>query len=195
MRTLMVLLANITGLYSLLIIIRVMLTWFNRGGYGKPVMYLTRVTDPYLSWWRRFPILRLGFLDLSPIAAMAALSVIQTVFSMLASHGRISLGAILAIAISALWSAASFILGFCIVILIIRFIGYMTNRDITGSFWQIIDTISRPLLYRIQSLILKNRESTLMTNLVVSIISLSVIWFVGRLVVRFIIGFLFRLPV
>ena len=195
MRTIMNLLANLAGLYSLLIFIRVVLTWFSRADYGKPVALLTRVTDPYLSWWRRVPGLRLGFLDLSPIAAMAALSIVQTVFSTIARYGRISLGIILAISLSALWSAASFILGFCIIILIIRFFAYMTNRNITGNFWQIIDTISRPLLYRIQRIIFRDRLVNYMTNIIVSIAALTVIWIGGRFAVRFLIGALFGLPV
>jgi YggT family protein len=191
----MTFLAGLAGLYSLLILVRIVLTWFSRSAYGKPVELLTRVTDPYLDWWRRFPGLRIGFLDLSPIAAMAALSVLQTVFSRVARYGRISLGIILAICLSALWSAASFLLGFCLIILALRFIAYMTSRDITGSIWRIIDTISRPVLYRIQRIIFGSRMVNYMAGILVSIAVLALIWTGGRFAVKLLIELLFRLPV
>ena len=194
MRVIMNLLASLAGLYSLLIFIRVILTWFGRADYGKPVKLLTSITDPYLSWWQRFPVLRLGFLDLSPIAAMASLSVIQTVFSTFANYGRISLGIIFAICLSAIWSAASFILGFCFFILILRFIAYMTSRDITGNFWLIIDTISRPLLFRIQRLIFGNRLINYLTGILVSIAALFIVWLGGGFVIKLIIGMLIKSP-
>jgi YggT family protein len=187
-------LAGLASLYSLLIFIRIILTWFNRS-YGKPVELLTRVTDPYLDWWRRVSGLRIGFLDLSPIVAMAALSVLQTVFSTIARYGKISLGIILAICLSALWSAASFLLGFCLIILVLRFIAYLSSRDTTGSFWRIIDTISRPVLYRIQRIIFSGRLVNYMTGMLVSIAALALVWIGGRFAVNLLIKLLFRLPV
>ncbi|MDR2257638.1 MAG: YggT family protein, partial [Treponema sp.] len=70
MRIIMNLLAGLTGLYTLLIFIRIMLTWFGNVRFGRPAEILGRITDPYLDWWRRFP-LRAGFLDLSPILGLA----------------------------------------------------------------------------------------------------------------------------
>jgi YggT family protein len=189
------LLANIAALYSLLILIRVMLTWFSGARYGKPVELLSKVTDPYLDWWRDTLRLRAGFLDLSPIAAMAALSLAQSIFSTIARYGRISLGIILAIVLSALWSALSFILGFCLIILVLRLIAFMTNRDIYGVFWRIIDTISQPLLYRINRIIFGKRLVNYLTGIIAAIAVLAAIWIGGRFAVRLLAGLLLRLPV
>jgi YggT family protein len=141
----MKLLTTLVGIYSLLIIIRIMLTWFSNAPYGRPVEILAAITDPYLDWWRQRLNLRAGTLDLSPIVAMAALSVVQTICSTMADQGRISLGIILAVCLSALWSAVSFILGFCVIVLVLRFIGYMCNTNMYSVFWRIIDSISQPL--------------------------------------------------
>ncbi|MDR0585213.1 MAG: YggT family protein [Treponema sp.] len=195
MRIIMNLLANIAALYSLLILIRVMLTWFSGARYGKPVELLSKVTDPYLDWWRDTLRLRAGFLDLSPIAAMAALSLAQSIFSTIARYGRISLGIILAIVLSALWSALSFILGFCLIILVLRLIAFMTNRDIYGVFWRIIDTISQPLLYRINRIIFGKRLVNYLTGIIAAIAVLAAIWIGGRFAVRLLAGLLLRLPV
>ncbi len=195
MRILMNILASFAGLYSLLIFIRVMLTWFRGHSYGKAAELLVRVTDPYLNWWRSIPGLRIGFLDLSPVVAMGALSVLQTIFSTVARYGRISLGIILALGLSALWSAVSFILGFCIIILVLRFIAYMTNRNIAGGFWRIIDTVSRPVLYRIQRIIFGGRLVNYLTILITAIAALLLIWLGGRLLVGLLLRLLFKMPV
>jgi YggT family protein len=188
------LLASLAGLYSLLIVIRVILTWFGGAQYGRPVELLARVTDPYLDWWRRSLRLQAGYLDLSPIAAMAALSVAQSIFSTIARYGRISIGIILAIAVSAFWSAASFILGFCLIVLILRFIAFMTNRSLYSPFWRIIDTISQPLLYRINRIIFGKRLVNYLTGNIAAIAALAAIWIGGGFAVRLLAGLLFRLP-
>ncbi|MDR1955384.1 MAG: YggT family protein [Treponema sp.] len=150
-------LSGVTGLYLILIAIRIMLTWFSGAQYGRPLELLSGITDPYLRWFRRFSWLRAGFLDLSPILAMAVLSLVHNLFSILARYGRIRLGMILGMVLSSLWSAVSFILGFCIVVLVLRLIAYLTNRNIVGSFWGIIHTLSQPILYRIHRILFRGR--------------------------------------
>ncbi|MDR1251414.1 MAG: YggT family protein [Treponema sp.] len=195
MRVIMNLLANLAALYSLLILIRVMLTWFSGAQYGKPVELLSTVTDPYLDWWRRTLRLRAGFLDLSPIAAMAALSLAQSIFSTIARYGRISLGIILFIVLSAVWSAVSFLLGFCLIVLILRFIAFMTNRNIYGTFWRIIDTISQPLLYRISRILFGKRLVSYLAKIIAAIVVLAAIWIGGGFALRLLTRLLLKLPV
>jgi YggT family protein len=189
------LLANLAGLYSLVIIIRVMLSWFGGAQYGRPAGFLAGITDPYLDWWRRTLRLQAGYLDLSPIAAMAALSLVRSVFSTIARYGRITIGIILSIAVSALWSAASFILGFCLIVLILRLIAFMTNRNLYSPFWQIIDTISQPMLYRINRIIFGGRLVNYLTGMIAAIAALAVIRVGGSFAVRLLTGLLLRLPV
>jgi len=195
MRFLFSLLATATGIYSLLIFIRIIFSWFGGAVYGKPVELLARVTDPYLNWWRRSLKLQIGFMDLSPIAGIAALSVAQTVFSVLARYGRITLGIILSVALRAIWSAVSFILGFCLVIVILRFIGYITNSNIYSPFWRVIDSISQPLLYRINRIIFGNRLVNYNTGMIVAAVALGAVMIIGGIAVWLLAGLLSRLPV
>ncbi len=185
-------LTGLLGLYSLLIIVRIILTWFSGAEFGRPAEILARVTDPYLDWWRRRLNLRAGYLDLSPIIAMAALSVAQTICSAIAQTGRITIGLLLAVCLSALWSAVSFILGFCIVVLVLRLIGYLINADMFGVFWRVIDSISRPLLYRVSRIIFRNRLVHFTTGIIVSILVLTVLWIGGGVAIQFVSGVLFR---
>ncbi|MCL2879035.1 MAG: YggT family protein [Treponema sp.] len=195
MRIIINFLSGLCGLYSLLILIRILLTWFSGSGYGRPVYLLSRITDPYLNWWRRIPGLRIGYVDISPIAAMAALSIMQTILSTIAHYGSISLGIIIAIILSALWSAVSFLLGFCVIILILRFIAYMMNRNTMSGFWNIIDSISRPILYRVNRIIFGKRMVTFMTSIVVSTVIMALIWVGLKFIMNIILAILVKTPV
>jgi YggT family protein len=188
-------LAGLAGLYSLLIVVRIILTWFGGNYYGRPAELLARATDPYLDWWRRTVRLQAGFLDLSPVAAMAALSLLQSLFTTIARQGRISLGIILAVALLAAWSAVSFLLGFCLIIIGLRLVVYIANRNIYGPFWRIIDTISQPLLYRINRIIFGKRLVNYLAGLITAAAALAVIWAGGRLAVFWLVRLLYRFPV
>jgi YggT family protein len=194
MRFIFNLLGNIAWLYMLLIFIRVMLTWFRGSGFGRPQEILARITDPYLDWWRRFPVLRAGYFDLSPIAAMAALSLAQNIFGTIARYGRITAGIILWIALSSLWSAASFIIGFFIVVLILRLIAYLTNQNIYNPFWRIVDAISQPVLYRITRIFFRTRLINYLAGIFLSIGVLAALLLAGGLLVNLGRVFLLRLP-
>jgi YggT family protein len=164
-RIIMNVLGGLTGVYTLLIFIRILLTWFSGSRYGKPYDILSRITDPYLNWFRRFPFLQTPVFDLSPIAALAVLSLVNNIFTTIARYGRITLGIILAMVLSALWSAASFILVFFIFILVLRLFAYLTNRNIYGPVWRLIDSISQPVLYRINRIIFRNRLVNYLTGI------------------------------
>jgi YggT family protein len=194
MRIIMNLLAGLTGLYTLLILIRIMLTWFGSAQFGRPAEILGRVTDPYLDWWRRFP-LRAGFLDLSPILGMAALSLAQNIFSTIAYYGFISLGVILAIILSSLWSIVSFFLGFFILILGLRLFAYLTNRNVYSNFWRIIEAIAQPVLYRISRIIFGNRLVNYRTGMIVSITVLLALMIGGKFAVGLAADLLEKLPI
>lgn len=195
MRFFFSLLAGAVSIYSLAVIFRIILTWFSGMHHGKVAEFLNRITDPYLNWWRNNLNLRIGVLDLSPIAGLTALSVAQHIFATIAHFGRISLGIILSVIVSAIWSVISFILVFCIAIIILRFIAYMTNRNIYSRFWRFIDTLSQPLLYRINRLIFGGRIVNYLTGMITSAAVLAVIFFAGRFLVRLLAGFLLRMPV
>lgn len=195
MQTIMNILAGVTGLFMLLIFIRIMLTWFSGANYGRPMELLCRITDPYLDWFRRFPALQAGFLDLSPIVAMAVLSLAHNIFMTLARYGAIRMGVILAMVISSLWSAVSFLLGFFIIVLILRLIAYLTNQNIYGTFWRIIDAVSQPILYRINRLLFQRRLVNYRTGILASIGLLGGGMIMMGLLVRVAVSLVERLPI
>jgi YggT family protein len=187
-------LSLLLNVYMLIILFRIILTWFPGFGNSGIIDFLSTITDPYLNWFRRFSFLQLGFLDLSPIAALAILSLVNRILAMLASYGRISLGIVLAMALQAIWGAISFILGFLILILILRLIAFLFRQSGSNPFWNIIETISQPVLYRINRIFFRGRIVKLITALIVSIASMAIIYMALRLLFALISVTLVRLP-
>jgi YggT family protein len=185
---------SLAGLYMLLIFIRIMFSWFGSSNLGRPAEILAQITDPYLNWWRRFPMLRTGLVDLSPIAAMAALSMVQSICGTIARYGRITVGILLTIVLQAAWSVLSFVIGFFIVVLLLRLFAYLTNRNIYSTFWRIIDSISQPVLYRITRIFFHRRLINYLAGILLSAGVLAGIEIAGSFAVRFLGSFFLRLP-
>ena len=71
-------------IYSTLLIIRVLLTWFPQiDWYNQPFAALSQITDPYLNLFRNI-IPPLGGIDLSPLLAFLLLNVVSGLLSGLA---------------------------------------------------------------------------------------------------------------
>lgn len=63
--------------YTWLLIIRILLTWFPVDPYNPLVQFIARVTDPFLNLFRGL-LPPLGAVDLSPILAFFALRLLRT---------------------------------------------------------------------------------------------------------------------
>lgn len=188
------LLAAAVGIYSVLILIRIIISWFGSFASSKPVDLLCSITDPYLNWWQNKFSIRIGFLDFSAVLAIVSLSLIQNILYSLASYNRITIGYLLAILLMSLWSVFSFILGFCIIIIILRLIAYLTNRNIYSPFWQAIDSVSQPLLYRMNRIFYGKRIGSYLNGIIFSLALLTVVWIGGGYVFPKIARLLSSLP-
>ena len=73
-------LAQTLQIYSLVLIVRVLLSWFPNLDWGNPVLStVSSITDPYLNAFRGL-IPPLGGIDLSAILAFVALNLLQQLF-------------------------------------------------------------------------------------------------------------------
>jgi YggT family protein len=71
-------LATFINIYSTLLIIRVLLSWFpNINWYNQPFAALSQITDPYLNIFRNI-IPPLGGIDISPILAFLLLNIVSS---------------------------------------------------------------------------------------------------------------------
>jgi YggT family protein len=88
MNLLITTLASFVQIYSYVLIVRVLLTWFPQiNWYNQPFAALSQVSDPYLNLFRNI-IPPLGGLDLSPILAFLVLNLLG---GFLASLSRMTL--------------------------------------------------------------------------------------------------------
>ena len=182
------------NIYMMIIFVRIILTWFSWIQDSRIRDILAGITDPYLNWFRRFTFLRIGYIDLSPIAAIAVLSLASRLLTMLAFQGRLSIGIILALVLQALWGVISLILGFLIVVLVLRLIGHLIKQSIYGTFWNIVNSISQPVIYKINRVIFKNRIVNFTTAVTISIVSLLAASLIFRILVSIVSGVLIRSP-
>ena len=168
--------SGILGVYILLLCIRIFLTWFSGMAFGGPMVFLQSICDPYLNWFRRFRFLRKGPMDFSPLAALAVLSLVRGILGTWGAQGRISLALVLAMIISALWSIVSWVLGFCIIVLILRLIAFAGNVNIYSPFWRLVDFIAEPILYNICRIIFPMRIVSYLPRIIVSIVALVLVF-------------------
>jgi len=71
--------ANLFQLLQLIIIVRILLTWFpNINWWNQPFKFLKEVTDPMLEPFRKL-IPPMGGIDLSPIVLFFVLNVLEKV--------------------------------------------------------------------------------------------------------------------
>jgi uncharacterized protein YggT (Ycf19 family) len=193
MRIVMNILASAAGLYMILIFVRIMFGWFGifRGG---PVDILARITDPYLDWWKNRIKIRTGVLDFRPVAALAALSMAQSVFSAIGRSGSISAGLVLAIVLSAVWSALSFIMVFLFIVLVLRLIAFLTNRDTYSPFWYAVDSVSRPVIYGVTRFFFRRRILRYLNSVIFSMAVIILLFILGRVACGLAARFLVNLP-
>ncbi len=74
-------LINFLNIYTVLLIVRVLLSWFQGSGWAEQIMsFLSPITDPYLNIFRSL-IPPLGGMDFSPILAFLALQLLQNLLT------------------------------------------------------------------------------------------------------------------
>lgn len=184
------------SLYMILCFVRVMLSWFPRAQYTGFGRFLSSLCDPFLNLFRGLRFLRFGAFDFSPAIALCILIALSNIFAGLASGGRISLGAILAMIVGMIWSIISSVLVFLIVLFIIRLVvifiqgGYASY----GSLWDQFDRALSPIVFRITSLFTRGRAAPYKNALIVSILTLAAVYFAGRYAIGLLSRLLIALP-
>ena len=195
MTNIMSVLAGIINIYMILIIIRIILTWFPGMQFGKLFSVLSTICDPYLSWFRRFKFPKNSPIDFTPIIGIALLSLVHRILLSWGQLGRISLAAVLAMILAAVWSIISWVLGFFIVILILRMIAFLLNSNIYSPFWRFVDYIAQPVMYRISSVFFPNRIVGYLFRIIFCIAVLVILGIVMWLVLQFSTSLLSLIPI
>ncbi|HAL94245.1 MAG TPA: YggT family protein [Rectinema sp.] len=193
--TLAKIVSSLVSLYMVLCIIRIFFSWIPSLTDTKWGKLIARLTDPYLNLFRGFSLFRTTAVDFSPIVALAVLSVLNNLFMTLSYAVRITLGFILSLLLDAAWSAISFVLGFFLVISVIRIIGFLARIAVLHPLWQILDGIINPLLFRINKIIYRGRAVQYLQGLITGFVAVLVVRALGGLLVRLLTSLLMSLPI
>ena len=185
-------LSAVLSAYMILLMIRVMLTWFRAAQGGQIYRYLSALTDPYLNWFRRFSGLKFGMIDFSPIVAFVILGFVINILNSIATYGTISVGIVIALLVNGVWSIISFMIILMIILTVIRLLGATVARS--GFIAQMsagIESIIEPVTSWVRRNIFRNRFTPYTTQLGVTIALLIVLNIAGR----FLFNYLTRLAV
>lgn len=192
--SIMFFLSALTTLYMLIIVLRLLMSWFYISmGYDRKT-FITVLTDPYLNIFKKISFLRVGNMDFSPVAALIFLSVISTIFLKIAYGEEISLSFVIAIIISSIWSAFLFFIIFLIAVIVIRIISIFFHASSVKPLWYTIDNLLSPMTYRLTRLIFKNRLIPYYASLALLGALLTLLAVLGNMVIEdFLIGKLVKL--
>ena len=87
MRELISILYTTISIYSVMLLVRVLLTWFPNVDWSNPLFStLRQLTDPYLNLFRSI-VPTFGGMDFSPILALFALQFLQRALMSAVSYG------------------------------------------------------------------------------------------------------------
>ncbi|MFW5848976.1 MAG: YggT family protein [Spirochaetota bacterium] len=195
-RMIMQLLSIVLSIYSFIIFIRIILTWFQPGSeeFGQVGEFLARITDPYLNWFRGIEFLRVGGIDFSVIAALIVLWVAQSIAFNIAAVGTITFGMILAIVVSAIANALFFFLTLFLILAVIRLLGSLLGANTAGRFWIVVDQLIEPLVHRVVTPLARGRFVSYRTALIVfAALDFGAI-LLGRFLASLLVGVLRSLP-
>jgi YggT family protein len=186
--------STLISIYMLIIFIRIVMSWFSGGSYGRAMDWLKAITDPYLNIFRGSKWTRVGYMDFSPVVAIIALSIVSNLASRIAFAGTISVGIVLAMTVQALASAISFFIVLFLILGAIRLVSTFLDVNTTGRFWMALDEILQPLAARITDRFTGGREITYRSALLIFGAVMIAVLILGNLGIDVLAGGLRGLP-
>lgn len=184
---LMRVLYTLLSVYSFMVFVRIILSWFPIPQLVRVKEFLGRFVDPYLNQFRGITWLRFGMLDFSPVVGLILLNFIMQLTGRLAEASSITFGWVLSLLLTLIWSFISFMLNLLILLLVVRLVVSLINGGGQSS-WGNVDSMIYNLMARIVGLF-TNRSVSFHAGLLITIAVL----FVLRLGGAFLIAWLLRL--
>ncbi len=156
--------ATLLSFYSLLIWLRIILTWIRVPGQTQEnplAYYIGKVVDPYLSWFRGgISSLKRSHIDLTPpLVALAVLSVVQSMLRFYGgAYGTITIGMVVALILQTLWSyLLSPVFWFLIILLGFRLFFCYKRSAKTISYITMLDSLIGGVLNWVQRIFYPKR--------------------------------------
>jgi len=183
-------LSKLVGLYSTVIVIRIMLTWIQLP-QGPVVQFLQKICDPYLNLFRNNKT-RIGMVDFSPLVSLMVLNVLQSVLSMFGSYGHITLWIILALVLNGLWHyLISYVFVILIVLIAIRwFMGRNPNNPRSSAFIQRMEPVLYKPVHFVYKIFFNGKATSDQTILIVAFFFYLFAFLAARFGINQLIGYL-----
>jgi YggT family protein len=182
------------SVYMLLIMFRILMTWFHGVQGGRIAEFVSRVTDPYLQWFRRFEFLKLGAIDFSPIAAIIVLSVVTSITGRLAMAAAITFGLVLALLIARIASAIGFFIVVFLILALVRAVGSMAGVNTASRFWLTVDQILEPVVHRTTRIFGRDRFINYRNALLIFSALMAAVLFLGGWLVDVLVRVCLSIP-
>ncbi|MGL4986325.1 MAG: YggT family protein [Treponemataceae bacterium] len=176
-------LASAIQLFSLIIFVRLLLTWIPSLAYSKFARFLAEICDPYLNWFHRFHLV-IGNINFSSILAIGTLMIGSSIFSAFAMTRSFSLLIIFGIVIQVVWSLIDSLLFFAVILFAIRCAMSFFNKDSQSQFWLVFDKSVSPFIYRTLSRIFGNKYIRYSHALLIFALSLFAIKLAGNFLIH-----------
>jgi YggT family protein len=189
------------SLYSLLIVVRIMMTWFTyspdqseQRSFGQAGRIIEQLTEPYLNLFRGIPWLRTRTIDFSPLAALLTLQILSVIFLEFARRGRIAIGILLGVTVDALIGTVTFLGTMIIIISVVRVIAFYLKISSLNQFWYSIDNLLQPMITPLVRKLFPRRILPYGTALMLFTSILIIVVVVLRLLSALLVPLLIQLP-
>ncbi|MDC7223170.1 MAG: YggT family protein [Spirochaetales bacterium] len=129
-QTTMTVLSGLLSFYSLLLFLRILLSWFRNPALDRPKQVLGAVVDPYLNKFRGIEWLRFGMLDFSPVLAFILLGLAINITTTLSRGREVTIWTVLSYLVTDIWGFASFFMNIVIIMLVVFLVANLMGRNI-----------------------------------------------------------------
>lgn len=189
------LLSAVVVIYTILCFIDIIMSWFpglKFTGFGK---FISKVCDPYLNFFSKKGLMRIGNIDFSPIISIGILSLLSSILGGITTTGTVSFGRILGSIINMIWSLGSTMLTVLFILTLVRWIVLLVKNGQTdyNSGWYQVDAMIQRFCYKVSYTFTKKNMSyqkSLLINWIVYLATLSVC----SVLFRILVSLCYRIP-
>lgn len=190
--------ATLISLYSICIWLRIILTWIKIPGQmqeNSVARFLGKIVDPYLAWFKGITSLRRSRLDLTPLVALAVLSIVQSMLRLFGAYGKLTVGLVFGLVLQTLWGyIISPILWFVIILLVIRLVFCYKRGPNTIQYIKMLDSMIGEVLNWVQGLFYKNRPINDRQLVTTSLVFFVLVYFISAGFLGFAVAALAKIP-
>lgn len=194
-QTILSVIAALLSLYTLLCLASVIMTWIPGAKFTKVGRFISRLCDPYMNFFSRKGLFRLGNVDFSPIISLGLLSLASTIIGGIQSTGKIYIGGILATVLYSIWGIVQSLGGLLFLLILIRWIALLASHGVTpyDSIWTRFDQMLNNIVYKISGTFYK-KPINYQNSLLVSWIVLLIFEIAGTFLINILTGLCYKIP-